>query len=105
MTALSSLDFPANDFPATVSTLASGLTVVHQHVPATPVVTVDVWVKAGAIAEPEPWSGMAHFLEYMNFKGTNRLLPGQFDQVIETRGGMTNAATSHDYAHYFINVA
>jgi len=105
VTALSSLDFPANDFPATVSTLASGLTVVHQHVPATPVVTVDVWVNAGAIAEPEPWSGMAHFLEHMIFKGTDRLLPGQFDQVIETRGGMTNAATSHDYAHFFINVA
>lgn len=80
--------------------LANGLTVIHQQVVGAPVV-VDVWVKAGAIAEP--WSGMAHFLEHMIFKGTDRLPPGMFDQIIENRGGMTNAATSHDYAHYFIN--
>jgi len=64
---------------------------------------MDVWVKAGAIAEPEPWAGMAHFLEHMIFKGTDRVPPGHFDQVIENHGGITNAATSHDYAHFFIN--
>ncbi|NJO42191.1 MAG: insulinase family protein [Cyanobacteria bacterium CRU_2_1] len=85
--------------------LANGLTVIHQQIPATPVVTVDVWVKAGAIAEPESWSGMAHFLEHMIFKGTDRLPPGYFDYVIESQGGMTNAATSHDYAHFFISTA
>ncbi len=73
--------------------------------PTSPVVTVDVWVKAGAIAEPDAWSGMAHFLEHMIFKGTNRIPPGYFDHVIETCGGVANAATSHDYAHFFINVA
>jgi len=78
---------------------------VHQHTPATPVVAVDVWVKAGSIAEPDPWSGMAHFLEHMIFKGTDRLCPGAFDLAIESRGGITNAATSHDYAHYFITAA
>lgn len=41
----------------------------------------------------------------MIFKGTHRLAPGQFDQIIERHGGSTNAATSYDYAHYFINVA
>ncbi|NEQ27749.1 MAG: insulinase family protein, partial [Microcoleus sp. SIO2G3] len=58
---------------------------------------------AGAIAEPEDWAGMAHFLEHMIFKGSDRLPPGAFDQLIENRGGVTNAATSHDYAHYFIH--
>jgi predicted Zn-dependent peptidase len=79
--------------------------VIHQNIPATPVVAVDVWVRAGAIAEPSPWSGMAHFLEHMIFKGTDDFPPGYFDQVIENRGGVTNAATSHDYAHYFINTS
>ncbi|QZZ23726.1 insulinase family protein [Leptothermofonsia sichuanensis E412] len=73
--------------------------------PATPVVAVDVWVNAGAIAEPDEWSGMAHFLEHMIFKGTEVLPPGVFDLVIESQGGMTNAATSHDYAHFFIVTA
>lgn len=90
------------EFPASISKLDNGLTVIHQAIPATPVAVVDVWVRAGAIAEPQSWSGMAHFLEHMIFKGTSRVPPGLFDQVIEARGGMTNAATSHDYAHYFI---
>jgi predicted Zn-dependent peptidase len=85
--------------------LDNGLTLIHQQVPTAPVVTVDVWVKAGAIVEPEPWAGMAHFLEHMVFKGTDHLPPGSFDYVIESRGGTTNAATSHDYAHFFINTA
>ena len=91
--------------PASVLTLDNGLTLIHHYVPATPVAVVDVWVRAGAIAEPDPWSGMAHFLEHMIFKGTDCIGPGVFDRVIESRGGLTNAATSHDYAHYFITTA
>ena len=85
--------------------LDQGLTLVHQQVAAAPVVVVDVWLRAGAGVEPLEWSGMAHFLEHMVFKGTEQLPPGAFDQVIETQGGITNAATSHDYAHFFIIVA
>jgi len=92
-------------FPAAVFNLDSGLTVIHQHLPATPVVVADVWVRAGASREPEDWFGMAHFLEHMIFKGTASLAPGVFDYIIENRGGMTNAATSHDYAHYFLTTA
>lgn len=66
---------------------------------------VDVWVKAGVSAEPDRWYGMAHFLEHMIFKGSKRVAPGEFDREIENRGGVTNAATSHDYAHFFITAA
>jgi predicted Zn-dependent peptidase len=79
--------------------------VIHQYLPATPVTVMDVWVKAGAIAEPLEWGGMAHFLEHMIFKGTKNLMPGLFDREIEYRGGATNAATSHDYAHFFLTTA
>ncbi len=92
-------------FPAKVLKLDNGLTIIHQEMKATPVVVVDVWVRAGARQEPDAWSGMAHFLEHMIFKGTDKLRPGQFDQIIENRGGMANAATSHDYAHFFITTA
>lgn len=93
------------EFPAQIVRLNNGLTVIHQEIPATPVVVADVWVQAGAGVEPVAWSGMAHFLEHMIFKGTDHLPPGVFDYAIETRGGMTNAATSHDYAHFFITLA
>jgi len=94
-----------SSFPAQVWQLDHGLTVIHQYLPVTPVVVVDVWVKAGAIAEPDPWLGMAHFLEHMIFKGTKKLPPGLFDYLIENCGGMTNAATSHDYAHFYLTTS
>lgn len=106
MVALLKLPFAdIEPFPVQRYRLDNGLSIIHQQIAAAPVVTVDVWVRAGAAAEPEPWSGMAHFLEHMIFKGTARLAPGQFDQIIENRGGVTNAATSHDYAHFFISTA
>lgn len=89
---------------ATVTRLPNGLTVIHQEM-TTPAAVVDVWVRAGASQEPAEWSGMAHFLEHMVFKGTQRLQPGEFDWAIESQGGVTNAATSHDYAHFYITVA
>ncbi|WP_242041886.1 pitrilysin family protein [Alkalinema sp. FACHB-956] len=82
--------------------LDNGLTLIHHQMTATDAIAVDVWVKAGAILEPDDASGMAHFLEHMIFKGSDRLLPGDFDAIIENHGGTTNAATGQDYAHFFL---
>lgn len=57
------------------------------------------------MTEPEECSGIAHFLEHMIFKGTENIRPGEFDCLIEMQGGITNAATSHDYAHYTFTAA
>ncbi|HLP89642.1 MAG TPA: pitrilysin family protein [Nostocaceae cyanobacterium] len=92
-------------FPASIFRLDNGLTLIHQYISTTPVVVTDVWVRAGAIFEPEEWLGMAHFLEHMIFKGTNNLRPGDFDYNIEKLGGVSNAATSYDYAHYSLSTA
>ena len=48
---------------------------------------------------------MAHFLEHMVFKGTERLGNGEFERRIEERGAVTNAATSQDYTQYYITTA
>ena len=92
-------------FPANIFRLDNGLTIIHQHISATPVVVADIWVKAGASSEPEQWSGMAHFLEHMIFKGSPTVATGEFDWAIENSGGIANAATSHDYAHFFLTTA
>ncbi len=91
--------------PGSISVFENGLTFIHQEIPTTPVVVADVWVSAGVTAEPESWYGMAHFLEHMIFKGTAKIAPGVFDQLIETRGGVSNAATSYDYAHFSLTTA
>jgi zinc protease len=97
---LAQVQFNANTFQ-----LSNGLTIIHQYLPATPVVVSDIWVKAGAIAEPEAWSGMAHFLEHMIFKGSPNVMVGEFDWLIESTGGIANAATSYDYAHFYLTTA
>lgn len=94
------VQFNANTFQ-----LSNGLTFIHQYLPATSVVVADVWVKAGAIAEPESWSGMAHFLEHMIFKGSPQVMVGEFDWLVESTGGVANAATSYDYAHFYLTTA
>jgi predicted Zn-dependent peptidase len=97
---LDKIQFPARSF-----CLDNGLTLIHQHLPATPVVVADIWVKAGASAEPDEWSGMAHFLEHMIFKGSLNVGVGEFDWIVENAGGISNAATSHDYAHFYLTTA
>lgn len=83
----------------------NGLTLIHQQILTTPVVVADVWVNVGVTSEPDCWSGMSHFLEHMIFKGSKKVLPGDFDYVVESTGGYTNAATSYDYTHFFITTA
>ena len=93
------------EFNASILQLNNGITVIHQHLPATSVVVTDIWVKAGAVAEPKEWSGMAHFLEHMIFKGSPNVMVGEFDRLIENTGGIANAATSYDYAHFYLTTA
>jgi zinc protease len=99
------LDAPLNIPRAKRSQTDSGVALIHQEIPTTAVVSVDVWLPAGTASEPEHWSGIAHFMEHMIFKGTADILPGEFDRLIETHGGISNAATSHDYVHFSFTTA
>ena len=45
---------------------------------------------------------MAHFLEHMVFKGSERLGAGEFDRAIEALGGSSNAATGFDDVHFHV---
>ena len=67
-----------------------------------PLISIDIWCKAGISFEEEDKGGTAHFLEHMIFKGCNKLLPGEFDKRIESLGGNSNASTGYDDAHYYV---
>ena len=84
--------------------LPNGLKIIAEQVPVD-VVNLSIWVGVGSSAESDDINGMAHFLEHMVFKGSDRLGLGEFEQAIESHGGNTNAATSQDYTHFYINVA
>ncbi|QPN69567.1 pitrilysin family protein [Synechococcus sp. CBW1108] len=84
--------------------LANGATLVQLQLADSPLVCLDFWCRAGSIFEKAPESGLAHFLEHMVFKGSQRLGPGEFDLKIEAMGGSSNAATGFDDVHYHVLV-
>lgn len=84
--------------------LDNGQTVVVQEVKNNPIVTIDTWIKTGSIDEEDSNNGVAHFLEHLFFKGTKTHEPGEFDKILETKGAITNAATSKDFTHYYITI-
>ncbi|MBE9003700.1 insulinase family protein [Fortiea sp. LEGE XX443] len=91
------------NFP-TLHQLPNGLTIIAEQMPVE-VVNLSLWIKVGSAVESDAINGMAHFLEHMIFKGTERLASGEFERRIEERGAVTNAATGQDYTHYYITTA
>jgi len=69
-----------------------------------PLISIDIWCKAGSSFEDVDKNGTAHFLEHMIFKGSNKIMPGEFDHKIESLGGISNASTGYDDVHYHVLV-
>ncbi len=69
-----------------------------------PLISIDIWCKAGSSFEDVDKNGTAHFLEHMIFKGSNKIMPGEFDHKIESLGGVSNASTGYDDVHYHVLV-
>ncbi len=86
-------------------TLDNGLTVILQEVRSAPVVAFNIWVKVGSADESDAEAGLAHVLEHMIFKGTERRGVGQIAQEVEGAGGNINAFTSFDQTVYHIVLA
>lgn len=68
----------------------------------TSVITTDIFYKVGSRNEVMGKSGIAHMLEHMNFKSTDNLKSGEFDEIVKGMGGLSNASTGFDYTHYYI---
>lgn len=82
-------------------TLANGLQVVVIPDRRTAVVTHMMWYKVGAADETPGKSGLAHFLEHLMFKGTERHPAGEFSKTVQRLGGNENAFTTADYTGYY----
>jgi zinc protease len=81
-------------------TLDNGLRVYLKPVPNSPVVTVMVAYRVGSGDEELSHTGLAHYLEHLMFKGTDKIMPGQIDRMTLRNGGTNNAYTSEDYTVY-----
>jgi zinc protease len=69
-----------------------------------PVVTHMVWYRVGSADEEPGKSGLAHFLEHLMFKGTEKNPSGHFSKILASLGGQENAFTGNDYTAYFQRV-
>lgn len=96
---------PAAAEPVTTFTLENGLDVVVIEDHRAPVVVQMIWYQVGAADEPRGHSGIAHFLEHLMFKGTEKVGPNEFSAILEAQGGDDNAFTSWDYTAYFQHIA
>ncbi len=100
--------FPAfAEMPEGIShfTLPNGLETVVIEDHRAPVIVQMVWYKVGAADEMPGKSGIAHYLEHLMFKGTDKLEPGELSKTVTANGGMDNAFTSYDYTAYFQRIA
>lgn len=96
---------PALAEEVTTFSLDNGMDVVVIEDHRAPVVVHMVWYRIGSADEPVGASGVAHFLEHLLFKATDKLESGEFSAVVSANGGSDNAFTSYDYTAYFQRIA
>jgi predicted Zn-dependent peptidase len=84
-------------------TLKNGLRIILTPVAEAKSAVVSFYFKAGARFESKENNGVAHFLEHMAFKGTEKYPTSmELAKVVEGFGGSWNASTSDEVIEYFI---
>jgi len=87
-----------------VTRLASGLTVISEQMSRVETVSIGAYVAAGARFETAEENGVAHFLEHMAFKGTERRTAAVIAEEIESVGGHINAYTGREQTAYYVKI-
>ncbi len=82
--------------------LANGLTVLTHEAWDTPMATVNLLYAVGSRNEDPQRTGFAHLFEHLMFGGT-RQVP-DFDRVVSSLGGESNAFTNCDYTNYYVTL-
>jgi zinc protease len=80
--------------------LPNGLQVAVLHSDAAPVVSVQVWYRAGAKDDPRDRRGVAHLFEHLMAKGTAHVRPDGHAQSLAGLGGYSSAVAEDDASHY-----
>lgn len=86
--------------PIRQTVLDNGLKVFVQEVHTAPLVSVWCWYRVGSKDERAGLTGISHWVEHMNFKGTTNIPREQVKGIIERYGGMWNGYTWIDQTTY-----
>jgi predicted Zn-dependent peptidase len=87
-----------------LTTLPNGFRIVTEAMPGLQSASVGIWITAGGRHELAEENGIAHFLEHMAFKGTEKRSSLQIAEEIEDVGGFINAYTSREMTAYYARV-
>ncbi len=82
------------------TTLDNGLKVIVQEEHTAPLASVWCWYKVGSKDEQPGLTGVSHWVEHMNFKGTTNIPRDQVKGIIEQFGGSWNGYTFIDQTTY-----
>merc|ERR1719361_1729848 len=93
-------------YPLTkVTSLNNGIRIATERSPCNDLsTTVGVYIDTGSRYENKENNGVAHFLEHLAFKGTNKRSQIQLESEIENMGGHLNAYTSREMTCYYAQV-
>ncbi|HYW51691.1 MAG TPA: pitrilysin family protein [Gemmatimonadaceae bacterium] len=80
--------------------LPNGLTVLSEFVPGVRSVALGAWVRSGSMHEPTEQMGIAHLLEHMVFKGTEKYSAKALALSLEVLGGSLDAYTTREHTSY-----
>jgi zinc protease len=81
--------------------LANGLKVLLKEIHTAPLVSFWAWYRVGSRDETAGHTGLSHWCEHMQFKGTPQFPAGVLDREISRDGGVWNAFTYFDWTTYF----
>ena len=85
----------------TLKTLSNGLKVLLKEIHTAPIISSWLWYRVGSRDEVQGRTGISHWVEHMQFKGTPQFPANILDKSISREGGSWNAMTYLDWTAYY----
>ena len=85
----------------TTKTLSSGVRVIVKRMEGLLSVTMGVLVGTGAAYETDEEDGISHFIEHMQFKGTDKYTAFELSDAFDALGAQVNAFTGKDMTCFY----
>ena len=82
-------------------TLSNGLKVLLKEIRTAPIISSWLWYRVGSRDEVPGRTGVSHWVEHMQFKGTDQFPANMLDRAISREGGTWNAMTYLDWTAYY----
>ncbi|NJC95075.1 MAG: insulinase family protein [Anaerolineales bacterium] len=84
-----------------ITTLSNGLKVLLKEIHTAPIISSWLWYRVGSRDEVQGRTGISHWVEHMQFKGTPQFPANMLDKAISREGGAWNAMTYLDWTAYY----